>query len=77
VLEDSAAIFPVMPWERITDEDLERYHLGMVREDGELPSLEEHLLACPECVKRAEKSAEYVNGMRAAIVEGNFDREEG
>ncbi len=57
-----------MPWAHVTGEDLERYHLGMVREEGELSSFEEHLLACPECVKQAETSAEYVKGMRAAIV---------
>jgi hypothetical protein len=45
-----------MAWQHISDEDLERYYLGMVKEESELAPLEEHLLACPHCVARAEAS---------------------
>ena len=30
----------------ISDHDLERYHLGMVKDEAELASIEEHLLWC-------------------------------
>jgi hypothetical protein len=39
----------------ISDEDLERYYLGKVTDESELAPLEEHLLACSSCVKRAEE----------------------
>jgi len=61
--------------EHISDDDLERYHLGMVTDEAELSLLEEHLLACPACVERAEKAADYVDTLRAAIVSGDFDLE--
>ena len=50
----------------LTDTDLERYYLGMMTDEAELPALEEHLLACPACVARAEASDEYVDAVRAA-----------
>jgi hypothetical protein len=59
--------------EHISDHDLERYHLGMVEEESELAALEEHLLGCPSCAERAEESAAYVDLMRAAIIEGDWD----
>lgn len=62
-----------MPWQHIADENLERYYLGMVKDEAELAPLEEHLLACPQCVERAEEAADYVDAMRAGIIEGNFD----
>ena len=46
--------------------DLERYHLGMVKGEGELAALEEHLLRCGACVERAEAAAQYVDAERAA-----------
>jgi hypothetical protein len=50
----------------IDDHDLERYHLGMVKDEIELAALEEHLLWCGACVDRAEASAGYVDAVRAA-----------
>jgi hypothetical protein len=52
--------------------DLERYYLGMVQEP-ELATVEEHILSCPMCARRAEKAQEFVDMMRAAIVRGDFD----
>ena len=52
----------------VSDEDLERYHLGMVQDD-ELAALEEHLLWCTPCIDRAEANAHYVDAMRAAMVD--------
>ena len=50
----------------ISDHDLERYHLGMVKDEAELAALEEHLLWCGACVDRAEAAAQYVDAVRAA-----------
>jgi hypothetical protein len=61
--------------DHISDHDLERYHLGMVKDEAELAPLEESLLACPKCVERAEEAADYVDAIRAAIISGNFDLE--
>jgi anti-sigma factor RsiW len=52
----------------VSDHDLERYYLGMVKDEAELASLEEHLLACPACVERAESTQDYVDAVRAALV---------
>jgi hypothetical protein len=60
-----AAVVQQMPG-HIPDHDLERYHLGMVKDAAELARLEEHLPGCASCLERAEKAAEYVDAMRAA-----------
>ena len=64
-----------MAWKHISDEDLERYYLGKVTDEPELAPLEDHLLACPSCVGRAEEAQGYVDAIRAAIIEGDFDLE--
>jgi hypothetical protein len=70
------ATIPVqMAWQHIADVDLERYHLGMVKDEAELAPLEEHLLACEACAERAEEAAAYVDALRAAMIEGEFDLE--
>jgi anti-sigma factor RsiW len=50
-----------------TDHDLERYVLGMVKDEAELERLEEHLLACAECIDRAEQTRKYIQTMKAAL----------
>ena len=50
----------------ICDHDLERYHLGMVKDEAELAALEKHLLWCGACVDRAAAAAQYVDAVRAA-----------
>ena len=59
--------------EHLSDHDLERYHLGMVKDEDELAALEEHYLWCPHCAERAFDAAEYVDNLRVAIIIGNFD----
>jgi hypothetical protein len=59
----------------ISDLDLERYHLGMVKDEAELDVLEGHLLVCPACITRAEAAADYVDVMRGGIIAGDFDLE--
>ena len=56
-------------------DDLERHYLGMVRDKAELVIIEEHLLACPQCVELAEETAQDVDRIRQAIITGNFDLE--
>lgn len=53
----------------ITHHDLERYYLGMIKSEDELARFEEHLLACPECVARAEQAEEYVDLLRATLLQ--------
>ena len=64
-----------MKHSHISDHDLERYYLGMVTDEPELASLEEHLLACPECVSRAEESDRTIDMIRRALILGNHDLE--
>jgi anti-sigma factor RsiW len=47
---------------------LERYYLGLVKDEAELASREERLLACPACVEHAESTQDYVDALRAAPV---------
>jgi hypothetical protein len=59
----------------ISDHNLERYHLGIVKDEAELAAIEEHLLWCHSCVERATESANYVDSLRARIIAGNLDLE--
>lgn len=56
-----------MDWEHSSDDDLERYCLSRMRDEGEFEPIEEHLLTCPECVERAEQEQELVDSIRAAL----------
>ena len=58
-----------MEWQHITDHDLERYYLGMVKDETELAALEEHVLACGSCAARADAAQDYVDAMRGAVLE--------
>jgi hypothetical protein len=59
--------------EHISDEDLERYYLDMVKDETELAPLEEHLLWCHKCVDRAEASERFVDAIRVALLRVNDD----
>jgi len=59
----------------ISDDDLERYYLGMLSTTSKLAAMEEHLLVCPDCVVRAEEMQDYVDAIRAAIIVGGYDQE--
>jgi hypothetical protein len=52
----------------ISDGDLERYYLGMVKDESELAPLEEHLLWCHECLDRAEAAERFVDVIRTALL---------
>jgi hypothetical protein len=60
----------------LSDHDLERCHLGMVN-GAELEALEDHIIGCDECADKAAESAAYVDAIRAAIIEGDFDLDAG
>jgi hypothetical protein len=51
----------------ISNGDLERYAIGRVKAEGELASLERHLLVCGWCIDRAERTDGYVEATRAAL----------
>lgn len=63
----------VMIAKHISDHDLERYSLGMVTREEERAPLEEHILWCQSCVKRAEETQDYVDLIRRAIILGGYD----
>jgi hypothetical protein len=50
----------------IDDHPLDRYYLGMVKDEAELAALEVRLLWCGACVDRAEATKRYVDTVRAA-----------
>ena len=50
----------------LSDELLERYHLGTVPEN-DLAAVEAHILCCPYCAVRAEAAANYVDLIRVAL----------
>lgn len=50
----------------ISDEELELYCLGRATNE-QLAPIEEHLLACPECVNRAERMLEAIDTLREAL----------
>ena len=56
----------------LIEDHLELYYLGMIPEGPGLDAFEEHLLACPSCVGRAEASDAYVDAIRAGIIAGHF-----
>ena len=59
----------------ISDHDLERYYLGMITEESDLAPLEEHIIGCSACATRADETQDYVDAIRAAIIEGGWDLE--
>jgi anti-sigma factor RsiW len=52
----------------LSDHDLERYYLGLIKDETELAQVEEHILCCPACVERAEAGDEYVDAMRRVLL---------
>jgi hypothetical protein len=59
----------------LSDDDLERYCLGMVQHRDEVDLLDEHLLVCAQCISRAEAAQTRIRAFRNAIVESGFHRE--
>ena len=51
----------------VSQTDLERYYLGMVKDEAELAELEEHFLVCSACVDRAEEIQDYIDAIRVVL----------
>ena len=51
----------------ISEHQLERFILGLVRDDAELERVEGHLLVCAECIDRADEAQDYIQTMRGAL----------
>ena len=51
----------------ISEHDLERFVLGMVKDEAELELLEQHLLVCAECIDRADETFHYVGTMKRGL----------
>jgi hypothetical protein len=58
----------VMEWQHVTDHDLERYCLGLVKDETELPDLEENIVARGSCADWAAEVQDYVDSMRVAAL---------
>ena len=58
-----------MDWKHIDEHEIERYYLGMVKDEAELAAMEAHLLACAWCAGRADEAQDYVDAMRGAALE--------
>ena len=54
---------------------LERYQLGVTRDEAQVARLEEHLLSCSFCAIRADATAYYVDMIRAAIIAAALDQQ--
>ena len=61
----------------ISDDDLEGYATGAVKDEAELAALETHLLVCGWCIDRAEHTEGYVKAMRAALTRLRAKRKRG
>ena len=62
-----------MAWQHLSDEDLQRYYLGMIETESELAPFEEHLLACSPCAERADIAQNRVDAIRRAIIQTGYD----
>ena len=59
--------------DHLSDEDLERYYLGMVADDSpDSARIEEHLLWCQECLDRCIATELYIDELRIALLEFNY-----
>lgn len=55
----------------LSDDDLERYLMGQIPDDAELAQVEEHVIACVACQKRAEAMGDYITAMKEALKVAN------
>lgn len=59
------------PVPHISDDDLERYYLGLITEEEELAPIEEHLLWCEFCLDRMEVKEAFIDRLRIALMRAN------
>lgn len=62
-----------------SDEDLERYLMGRVRNKRDLTQVENHMIDCGACAHRADAIADYIHTMKEALrqVDGECSRDPG
>ncbi|MEO8129203.1 MAG: hypothetical protein ABI822_19015 [Bryobacteraceae bacterium] len=51
-----------------SDDELERYYMGLMENEAGIAQLEEHLLTCQICISRAEAAQDYVDMIRIALM---------
>jgi hypothetical protein len=62
----------VVTVDHLSDEDLERYYLGMVADDStDSARIEEHLLWCQECLDRCIATELYIDQLRITLLRLN------
>ena len=61
----------------LSDDDLERYALGTVKDEATRAILEEHLLVCGPCIDRAQNIERQFEDMRAALKRLEAERKGG
>lgn len=54
----------------ISEHDLERHMLGMVKDETVLAALDEDLLVCSECIDAADETRQHMRTMRTALASG-------
>jgi hypothetical protein len=62
-----------MEQRHISEDDLERYDLGMVADESECAQVEEHLLWCPSCLDRLEKIEQEITRLRRVLIRADCD----
>jgi hypothetical protein len=67
--EESWLTMDLKTGEHPDDDSLEKYLLGSL-DEHEVKRIEEHLLMCQVCVKKASKLGDYIQAMRKALETG-------
>ena len=66
-LSECAVTNAALPWIHASNDELELYSLNRLH-PAFLPSIEEHLLVCPECGLKLEEFDEYHNLLKQALL---------
>lgn len=53
----------------LSEDSLERYLLGGIRNQAEFAVVEEHLLYCEDCITSCERLTQYLDILRVALRE--------
>ena len=64
-----------MPSTHISDNALELHLMGQIPDEVELARVEEHVIACVACQRRAEAMGDYITAMKDALQKANAESE--